>query len=160
MASVRIKYIVFIVSLEDLEWSVVGMLQRAAVSIVANVHIAGGRQVVGFVGGVTAVELMCGWKDGAHAVLKLAEKLRGHSQIPWLVRKELPRDTEGSAVHEIWGGAVWVFPPGCSDTEEYERQFVHPVWALEPSLEGSLQLAVKPFNETVGLRAVGRRVGG
>ena len=101
MASVHIKYIVFIVSLEDLEWSVVGTLQRATVSIVANVDIAGGRQVVGFVGGVTAVELMCGWKDGAHVVLKLAEKLRGHSQIPWFVRKEFPRDTEGSAVHEI-----------------------------------------------------------
>ena len=101
MASVHIKYIVFIVSLEDLEWSVVGTLQRTAVSIVANVHIAGGRQVVGLVVGVTAVELMCGWKDGAHVVLKLAEKLRGHSQIPWLVGKEFPRDTEGSAVHEI-----------------------------------------------------------
>ena len=37
------------------------------------------------------MELMCGWKDGAHIVSELAEKLGGHSQVPWLMRKEFPR---------------------------------------------------------------------
>ena len=109
---------------------------------------------------MTAVELMCGWKDGAHIVSELAEKLGGHSQVSWFMRKEFPRDAEGSAIHEIRGRAARVFPPGCPDAEEYERELIHPAGALEASLEGSLQLPVKTLHETVGLRAVSRRVGG
>ena len=74
--------------------------------------------------------------------------------------EEIPRDAEGSAVHQIRGRAVRVFPPGCSDAEEYERELIHPAWALKASLEGPLQLSVKTLHETVGLRAVSRRVGG
>ena len=106
------------------------------------------------------MKLMCGWKDGAHFVSELLEKLRGHSQVSQLMRKKFPRDAEGSAVHQIRGRAVRVFPPGCSDAEEYERELIHPAWALKASLEGPLQLSVKTLHETVGLRAVSRRVGG
>ena len=50
------------------------------------------------------MELLCRWKDGTHIVLELAEKLKGHLQDSWLMRKEFPRDAEGSAVHMISQG--------------------------------------------------------
>ena len=103
---------------------------------------------------------MCGWKDSTHIVLELAEKLGGHSQVSWLMRKEFPRDAEGSAIHKIRGRAARVLLPGRPAAEEYEWELIHPAWALEASLEGSLQLSVKTLHETVGLRAVSRCVGG
>ena len=56
--------------------------------------------------------------------------------------------------------AARVLPPSCPAAEEYEWGLIHPEWALEASLEGSLQLPVKTLHETVGLRAVSCRVGG
>ena len=106
------------------------------------------------------MELMCRWKDGAHIISELTEKLGGHSQVPLLMWKEFPREAKGSAIHKIRSRAVGIFPPGCPDAKEYEREFIHPAWALEASLEGSLQLSMKTLHETVGLWAVSRRVGG
>ena len=102
------------------------------------------------------MERMCGWKDGTHIVLELAEKLGRHSQVPWLMRKEFPRDAEGSAIHKIRGRATRVLPPGCPDAEEYKWELIHPAWALEVSLEGSLQLSPRDC----WLGAVSRHVGG
>ena len=90
----------------------------------------------------------------------LSWRLGGHSQVSWLMRKEIPRDAEGSAIHKIRGRTARVLPPGRPDAEEYEWKLIHPAWALEASLEESLQLSVKTLYETVGLRAVSRRVGG
>ena len=92
LVAVHVKHVVFLVSLEDLERPIIEALQWTAMGTVANIHPAGGRQVVGLVGRESTVELMCGWEDRAHVVLELVEKLRGHSQVPWLMRKESPRD--------------------------------------------------------------------
>ena len=63
-------------------------------------------------------------------------------------------------MHKVGGRGAWVFSPCCPDAEEYKRQFIHPVWALEASLEGILQLAVKTLDKPIGLQAVRCRVGG
>ena len=160
MASIHIKHIILLMSLNNLERAVVRALQWFAVSVMSDIHIASGGKIARCVGRTAAVELLCRGKDGAHIVSELAEKLGGHLQLPWLMRKEFPRDADGSAIHEIRGGAVRVFPPGCPNAEEYEREFIHPAWALEASLERSLQLSVKTLHKTVGLRAVSCRVGG
>ena len=89
--AIHVKHI-FLVSLEDLERPIIGALQRTAIGIVANIYPAGESQVVRLVGRKSTVELMCGWEDCAHVVLELVEKLRGHSQVAWLMRKELPWD--------------------------------------------------------------------
>ena len=92
LVAFHVKHVVFLVSLEDLERPIIRALKRTAKGIVANIHPAGGSQVVGLVGRKSTMELMCGWEDRAHVVLELVEKLRGHLQVPWLMRKELPRD--------------------------------------------------------------------
>ena len=63
------------------------------------------------------MELMCGWKDGAHIISELTEKLGGHSQVPLLMWKEFPREAKGSAIHKIRSRAVGIFPPGCPDAK-------------------------------------------
>ena len=72
--AVHVKHVVFLVSLEDLERPIIGALKRTAMDIVANIHPAGGSQVVGLVCRKSTMELMCGWEDRAHVVLELVEK--------------------------------------------------------------------------------------
>ena len=100
LAVIHIKHVVFVMDLKDLEWPIVGALQWTTGSVMANVYITGESQGVGLVGGVAVMMLMCQWQE-VHVVLELAEELRRCSHIPWLIREELPGDTEGSAVHEI-----------------------------------------------------------
>ena len=53
-----------------------------------------------------------------------------------------------------------MFPPGCPDAKEHKWQLVHPVRALELSLEGAFQPAVETLDDAVGLWVVGSCVGG
>ena len=50
MASVHVKHIVLLMSLQDLEWAAIRALQWFAVGIMANVHIASGCEAVRRVG--------------------------------------------------------------------------------------------------------------
>ena len=101
LKAIHIEHVVIVVDLKDLERPIIGVLQWTTRSVMADVHIAGGSQGVRLVSQVPAVVLMCRWQDGAHVVLKLAEEPRRCLHVPWLVREELPRDTEGSAVYKI-----------------------------------------------------------
>ena len=101
LAAIHIEHVVLVVDLKDLEQPIIGALQRATRSVMADVHIAGGSQGVWLVSQVAAVVLVCRWQDGAHVVLKLAEEPRGCLHVPLLVREKLPRDTEGNAVYNI-----------------------------------------------------------
>ena len=45
MAAVHFEHVVLVISLKDLKWAIVGVLQWAAVGIMVNIHITSGCQV-------------------------------------------------------------------------------------------------------------------
>jgi len=76
-------------------------------------------------------------------------------RIFWRI-KELAWQEGLGTVNGVSWGEVGLVSPGCTYTQEDPWQMLHPVRSGCPSPEGVLESPMKPFNDPIRLRVVGR----
>ena len=78
------------------------------------------------VGGAILVVIHRDWNAGPHGPLETSQEV-GIWFLDWRdERHHLARESEGRTVQELRWGGVGVLAPGCPDSQQCHRKFVHP----------------------------------